>query len=338
MPPTRDLRMRSHRLALLAASTAAALLATAPAANASRQIIARDATAVALKVDAKGRALVSFKAQGKAYKVLAWGALNANAAPAGPKAAQQEFRLDYSGGWKTFGRAYWQTMKSVCTRYDGPALRFVVASCKAPDGSYWVLQSWRRSLPNVKPPTTFVQRAYELHLAHFSGALPVLDVGMDWFYNGQPVPGGRWQHVYGQLTYKGRGLYGFGTDRYGAPTDKFGVLVYMDVLNPLPRTGWWRYNSWVTHNPKGATRGDGTPYAGGTFCAGVFKTMFTVLGPWWGERYRYVVSLPGALPTLVVEMPTPGWYDPVADAAANAEQQLMNPPGDNCSDVVDNRV
>ena len=43
---------------------------------------------------------------------------------------------------RTTGRRF------TCPTYDGPALADLVAACKAPDGSYWAVQSWDRDLPD----------------------------------------------------------------------------------------------------------------------------------------------------------------------------------------------
>ena len=58
------------------------------------------------------------------------------------------FKLDYAAGWGKYRNAkYWKTFKNACAPYDGPALPYLVAACKAPDGTYWALQSWQRALP-----------------------------------------------------------------------------------------------------------------------------------------------------------------------------------------------
>jgi hypothetical protein len=58
----------------------------------------------------------------------------------------------HSGGFESLKQTrYFQTIKSVCRPYDGPKLAWYVpgSGCKAPDGSYWALQSWQRMLPNL---------------------------------------------------------------------------------------------------------------------------------------------------------------------------------------------
>ena len=117
----------------------------AATANAS-QLIDRNAHDVRLAVDAKGEALITYTAGGKVKHVLAWDAVNA-IAPTHAR-AQVAFRLDYAGGWGKSRTESWKTFGDRCGAYDGPPLAWKVAACKAPDGSYWALQSWQRMLPN----------------------------------------------------------------------------------------------------------------------------------------------------------------------------------------------
>ena len=102
-----------------------------------------------LAVSARGIAVVTYTTQdGQERHVLAWGAVNAYPHQTEPPVTQTHFSLDYSGGWKSHGRAtFWQTLHNVCKPYTGPALPFFVTGCDAPDGSYWALQSWQRNLP-----------------------------------------------------------------------------------------------------------------------------------------------------------------------------------------------
>lgn len=90
-----------------------------------------------LAVNAKGEALVTYRrTDGKVRRVLVWGGLNANA-PTDPSIRQVRFKYDYAGGWGKYRKAsYWSTFRNVCSAYDGPALVYLVAACKAPDGTY----------------------------------------------------------------------------------------------------------------------------------------------------------------------------------------------------------
>ena len=176
------------RRSLILASLLVAAIAVTPA-HAS-EIVARNASGISLKVDAKGYALVSFRDAGAQKRVLLWGAVNAS--PPKQGGAQVHFKRDFSGGWGTFKKNYWQTMKNACAPYDGPALAWKVTACKAPDGSYWALQSWQRMLPNYGvAPTTTAQTVWELHVSHWTGDLPKLEVGLDWSY------AGHFHHLFG---------------------------------------------------------------------------------------------------------------------------------------------
>ncbi len=117
---------------------AAALLAAAPPAEAS-EILTRNASNVRIKVDAQGRAVVYYTVGGRRYHPLVWGAVNAR--PPSRSVRQVSFKVDYSGGWGSFRKNLWKTVKNGCRPYDGPRLAWLVAACKAPDGSYWALQS-----------------------------------------------------------------------------------------------------------------------------------------------------------------------------------------------------
>ena len=144
-----------------------ALFAAAPAAGST--LITRGATDIELTANARGMAVVTYKQAGVRKRVLAWRAINADV----------KFRLDYAGGWGTFRRPVWKSIRG-CGAYDGPPLQWLVAACKAPDGSYWALQRWQRLLPNQGyPPRTGLERARELHLSHWRGELPQLEIHLD---------------------------------------------------------------------------------------------------------------------------------------------------------------
>ena len=135
---------------------------------------------------------------------------------------------------------YWKTFAGVCGKYDGPTLPDVVAACKAADGSYWTAQSWGRPLPNLGfTPWTPELRAKWLEVSHWSGDIAKLATGTDWVYSG------RFQQIFGRLMYHDQPVYGYGTTRFGAPTDGFGTLIYLDTFNSAYGPGWKRENSFV---------------------------------------------------------------------------------------------
>jgi hypothetical protein len=273
--------------------TCLVLVLALPGVASAAQLIDRNASNVKIAVNAKGEALFTYNKADGPHHVLVWGAINAIAPQEG--AHQAKFKLDYSGGWGSRHTLYWKKFGSACGRYDGPALANLVAACKAPDGSYWAAQSWPQPLPDLGfTPWTEALRAQWLEVSHWSGDIAQLETGSDWVY------GGRFQSLFGRLTYRGVPVYGFGTTRFGAPTDGFGSLVYLDTYNSVYGQGWRRENSFVSHNPTGV------------FCYGFYPfdptkggyqypTGWTALrGPGTGEKYRLTASGPGVTPNISV--------------------------------------
>lgn len=277
-------------LALLAAALTGAALADSASAA---QLVDRDAVGVKLAVNAKDEALLTYSKAGKVKHVLVWGAANARVPVKGGQ--QVKFSLDYSGGYGKYRTAYWKTFKNTCGQYDGPALPNLVAACRSTDGSYWAAQSWPRPLPNLGfTPWMPELRAMWLEVSHWTGDIAKLEVQTGWVWSG------RFQSVFGRLTYGGSGVYGFGTTRFGVPTDGFGRLVYLDTYNSMYGPGWKRENSFVPHNPTGV------------FCYGFFTFDPTKggykrppgatarRGPGTGEKYRVTASGPGVTPNVSV--------------------------------------
>src|SRR5690349_16246464 len=212
-----------------------AALPPAPALGSA--IIGRDVTGATLSIDRQGRAHVSYRSGGSVRYMVAWEAINARA-PSTHR-AQVEFRLHYG-----------LRGKGVCLPYDGPPLAWKLRACKAPDGSYWALQSWVRLKPNYGGTAG----AMELHLSHWTGALPVLTVYQNWVYK-------KYRHLFGRLTYRGVGVYGFRATPRGNPLDGYGRNIYVDTYNSRYGKGWHRENGFLTHH-RGNTLGD--------FCYGFF--------------------------------------------------------------------
>jgi hypothetical protein len=271
----------------------AALFATT--ANAS-QLIDRNATGIQLEINAKGEALITYRASGKVKHVLAWGAVNAIAPTrARPQVA---FKLDYAGGWGKYHTDYWKTFTGSCGAYDGPALAWSVKTCQGPDGSYWSLQAWQRMLPNYGVAATSAQSVWELRLSHWTGALPVLTINTDWAWH-------QWDHLFGTFTYDGSPVFGFKSTPGGNPLDTFGRNVYVDTFDSSYGTGWHRENSFLTHTGTGVFCYSFNPH--GSHPAGK------------GTKYRATVEGPGVTPDVMWEGVTPGTYDKTADLAANDE-------------------
>jgi len=267
----------------------------APTASPS-QLIDRNAQGIKLEVNTKGEALLTYSAAGKLKHVLAWGALNA-IAPTRSR-AQLAFSLDYAGGWGKYHADYYKTFKNACRPYDGPALGWFVAGCKAPDGSYWALQSWQKMLPNYGVAPSGTQAAWELHLSHWTGALPALTIKTDWAWH-------QWDHLFGTFTYDGTGVFGFSATPGGNPLDTFGRNVYVDTFNSVYGPGWKRENSFLTHLNTGA------------FCYSVNPHGSHPAGK--GEKYRATVIGPGVTPDAFWQGNSPGAYDKATDLLANDE-------------------
>jgi hypothetical protein len=282
--------VRAQALALLAGLVLAATL-VAPAY--ASQLINRDVRNIQLAVNGKGEALVSYRTvRGRAQHVLAWGAMNAR--QPNPTLRQFRFKLDYAGGWGKYHKRYWTTFRSSCGAYNGPALPWLVTACKAPDGSYWALQKWQVQLPNLGfTPWTAGLRQWELHLSHWTTDLPKLEVWQDWVYHG------RFHHLFGRYTYMGKPIYGFGSTHYGAPTDGYGRLLYLDTHNSAYGRGWKRENSFLVHKRTGV------------FCYGFFKhnaggggyahpPSFRGMRPHGnGDMYRLTAPGPGVTPDVM---------------------------------------
>jgi hypothetical protein len=235
--------VRTQALACLFVLVLAAMLTGRASAS---QLITRAAHGLTLAVNNKGEALVSYRTMGgRAQHVIAWGAVNARR----PNRAfrQVRFQLDYGGGWTKYHQwGYWKTFRNSCRAYDGPALAWLVTACKAPDGSYWALQQWQVQLPDLGfTPWTATLGQWELHLSHWTTSLARLEVWEDWVYSG------RFHNLFGRYMYMGQPVYGFGTTNYGAPTDGYGRLLYLDTHNSAYGRGWRRENSFVSHNPTG---------------------------------------------------------------------------------------
>ncbi|HZQ82436.1 MAG TPA: hypothetical protein VFB25_10735 [Gaiellaceae bacterium] len=281
------------------------LAATAASAASASQLIDRNATHVTLTVNGKKEALVQYMSGGVMHHVLAWDAINA--VPPTRGRTQVAFKLDYSGGYgKYHQKLYWQTsFDGGCPTYDGPALPDVVAECKAPDGTYWALQSWQRELPDYGVAPTAKQSVSELRLSHWKGPIPVLTITQDWSYR-------KYDQLFGTYTYGGIGVYGFKSTSSGEPLDSFGRNIYVDTLDSAYGQGWKRENSFLTHGPKGS------------FCYGFYPHGSHPAGR--GTEYRAMAEGPGVAPDVMWQGAAPGSYDQAADASANAAIKALADP------------
>jgi hypothetical protein len=272
-----------RRLASTVVVLALALVG-APAASAT-EIIARNATNIRLVANSRGEALLTYLEQGQWRRVRVWGAVNAiHPTRSRPQVA---FGIHYahSGGFE-----------GSCGPYDGPRLPWLVVACEAPDGSYWAVQVWQRMLPNFGVAPSPAQAVWELHLSHWTGALPKLEITMDWSWR-------RWEHLYGRFTYKGVPVHGFASTPGGVPLDSFGRNVFLDTFDSAYGPGWERENSFLTHK--------GT----GVFCYSINPHGAHPAGN--GKRYRATVKGPGVTPLVMWEGASPGPYNHRADQEHN---------------------
>ncbi len=258
-----------------------------------------------------GSALLIYRAAGRTRHVIAFGAINAVQPDAAP--TQVRFRIDYTGGWETQRRLVWKTFGRTCLRYDGPALPWLVKACRAPDGSYWALQSWQLDLPHRGyPPWETSQNAWELHLSHWRGSIAKLEVWTDWAFGGQA------HDLFGRLTYLGVPVHGFRTASSGAP-DSFGRSLYVDTLDSAYGPGWKRETSLAFRNSTGA------------FCYSFWPTNDPSLPGSLsrpagnGKRYRVTVQGPGVTPDISWEGLGLHDYNPQdqADVAYEGQQNAI---------------
>jgi hypothetical protein len=267
---------------------AAFVEATAFASNA---IIGRNVTRATLTIDRQGRAHVSYYHGGRRTMLVAWGAINARAPSR--TVPQVKFQIRYGEG----GRG-------VCLPYDGPPLAWLVKACKAPDGSYWALQSWQR----IKANYGGSKGAWELHLAHWRGPLPQLVIYQNWAV-------GHVRHIFGRLTYRGLGVYGFSATPQGAPLDSYGRNLYLDTFDSSYGKGWHRVNSFLTHH-RGHTLGD--------FCYGFYPNGGRSGGE--GTKYRATIEGPGVTPDVMWQADDIGPFDQtVQDQMLTLERSWGDP-------------
>jgi hypothetical protein len=168
-----------------------------------------------------------------------------------------------------------------------------VAACKAPDGSYWALQNWQRgqALLGFKPFLP-VHTAYELHVSHWSGALPQLTVGVHWTYGHSAIG------VFGQFLYQGKPVFGFKSTAEGNPLGRYERNVYIDTHNSVYGDGYWRESGILTHNPLGVFCHSFVPQKP---FPGYPSQATRPAAP--GDEYRFTAMGPGVTPVVQVTIP-----------------------------------
>ena len=298
----------------------AVALALAPAAAASQPLGDLNLSNVSLAVNANGKALVRYTTEsGRRREVLVWGAVNAR--PPSRDVPQVAFRFDYSGGLRSLGHRAAPTFADRCRPYDGPPLAFFVTACKAPDGSYWAIQAWQRLLPmRGFAPWLPQQGKYEFHVSHWSGPLADFQVSQNWTY------GGRWQGLFGRLTYGGQPVYGFKTPS-ATRRDPYARFVYIDAHDSVYGPGWRHDTAITVHVGDGAFCYSFVPQAPP---AGYPDTK--PRGPAIGDQHRVTVMGPGVTPDVQWVGASLGAYDAGRDRVFNELfDELVGPSDKVCT-------
>jgi len=222
--------------------------------------------------------MVYYRQNGAFRHVLVSGAVNAR--QPNRSVPQVKLRLDYSGGRQATGHALWKTFRNRCSAYDGPSVPYAVATCRAPNGSYWAIQEWQLDLPPFGlAPWLVRQRQVSIRISHWSTALARIELYADWIY------GGKHHEVFGRATYLGKPVHGFTVTRRGAPIDRYGRLMYLDTLGSVWGPGWKRARGFLPHGPTGV------------FCVGLYRNGKRPAGN--GKRYRVTMVGPGVTPDVV---------------------------------------
>ena len=297
-------------------------LALAGSASAS-QLIDRNAGNVKLKVSRDGKAMLTYRARGRRWDVLAWGALNARHPTTARK--QVQFRLDRAGGWGTFGRKL--GFGNACRPYDGPQLVHVVQPARR--------QTARTGLSSAGVGRSRTSASRPGCASSASGR-STSHTGPARWPSSRDRPTGRgaagYHHIFGRLTYLGRPVHGYKTNQFGARKDKYGRLVYLDTFGSKHGPGWRRENSFVTHKATGVFCYNfraRNPLEGGY--AHPPRYRGGLRGPGNGEAYRMIVEGPGVTPDVKWEGRGLPSFDP-SNPVHVAHEQTMNDQLDSLND------
>ena len=306
----------------LAAAVACGVLSLAPSAAFGSYLLDRNASNVTLRVDKAGTAQVSYTVDGHRDRVLLWGAINTSGA--GQQA--QEFRIDRSNGWKSGRNDPAKALSNGCSAYDGPdRLPFLVAPvCKAPDGTYWAVQSYQyTSTPSMNYGARIGDRsyAYQLRVSHWSGPIATIEARANWSY------AGRYQHLFGLVQYKGKGVYGYKHALDGQCQDRFCRNIAIDSYDSDYGRGWRRANAILVNAPNGqwcfGLTKKGTS-------GGMLKTGASKVG-----KYRVYLSGPGVTPDPMLAIQGAGTsYDPsLQQQMADIQVQWSGGGANKCAEV-----
>jgi hypothetical protein len=146
-------------------------------------------------------------------------------------------------------------------------------------------------------PWTDEQKAFELHLSHWSGPLPVLEIHQNWTY------GGAQQGFFGRLMYQDQPVYGTRSPS-ASVSDSWARNIYIDAYNSDYGSGWRHDTAINTHPVNG-----GFCY---TFVPQAPPRGYPSAAPHGnglGERYRISVMGPGVTPIVQWEGSRLGSFD-----------------------------
>lgn len=240
------------RLAAVGVIALTMLVVAAP--SQSSQLVARDARNLQLAVNWRGEAMLTYTRADLNRHVLLWGATG----------TRGHLQVDYTGGKERYHFAYWRKFSATCGHYDGPRLAYLLAACKAPDGTYWAVQS----LPQPGSTHTWFE------VSHWRGEVAKVVTGMAWAYDG------RFQLIYGRVTYEGE----------AAPE----ALVHLDTYNSSYGPRWQHEFDFAVHPSTGAFCYGLYPHKskGAVFPGTGQKYRLAVSGP--GATPLVLARLPGS--------------------------------------------
>ena len=136
----------------------------------------------------------------------------------------------------------------------------------------------------------------EFHVSHWSGPLAQLEVSQNWTY------GGRWQGLFGRLTYRGDPVFGYQTPSATKRGDGYARYVYIDAHDSTYGPGWRHDAGKVLHLRNGAFCYSFVPQVPPPGYPG----SRTPRGPAIGDAHRVTVMGPGVTPDVQWEGPPLG--------------------------------
>ena len=255
-----------------------------------------NASHVRLAVSEDGkRALVTYRAGGKTRHALVWGACNA--LPPSQTVPQVRFKIDWTGGWETYGHTVWRQL-----RQRLPAVRRPAA---------------RRARRRVQGARRLVLGGAALAAEPPAPRLPAVQGGPDRLGARRLALDGRARAARGarrlglqragaqplrpaDSTAASRCTASTPCKGTGAPQDRYGRSLYIDTLDSAYGAGWKRETSIVFRNPTGV------------FCYSFWPTHDVSLPgqparpAGYGSAYRIEVLGPGVTPNLVATVDDPG--------------------------------